>query len=241
MKRIATETVTTHPTETGLYWSDWSNNQTFKEIIISDKLTLSGKSIFDLVYPVGCIYESTSSTVPNTLFGGTWERFGNGRVLIGVNSSDTVLSSSNNTGGSENPLSAHSHTVNPPNTTTSSSGNHAHSIDPPSTSTNTTGGHQHKTTVASVIVPHISGSSGYAHPTSGGHYFSSTVQLNAQSTSVEGNHSHTVDIASFNSSTTGAHTHTFDIAEFNSGTKGSNSNHDNWQPFITVYRWRRTA
>ena len=31
-------------------------------------------SIADLVYPVGAIYLSTSSTSPQTLFGGTWQR-----------------------------------------------------------------------------------------------------------------------------------------------------------------------
>lgn len=31
-------------------------------------------SIADLIYPVGAIYLSTSSTSPQTLFGGTWQR-----------------------------------------------------------------------------------------------------------------------------------------------------------------------
>lgn len=37
------------------------------------------------IYPVGCIYTSTSSTSPATLFGGTWERI-NGRFLVGAGS-----------------------------------------------------------------------------------------------------------------------------------------------------------
>ena len=39
-----------------------------------EKLTGGAGSIADLVYPVGAIYLSASSTSPQTLFGGTWQR-----------------------------------------------------------------------------------------------------------------------------------------------------------------------
>jgi hypothetical protein len=40
--------------------------------------------LLNLVYPVGSIYISTAAANPGTLFGGTWEAFGAGRVLVGA-------------------------------------------------------------------------------------------------------------------------------------------------------------
>jgi hypothetical protein len=39
------------------------------------------------VYPVGSIYMSTNSADPSTLFGGTWQAVGQGRVLMGAGTS----------------------------------------------------------------------------------------------------------------------------------------------------------
>ena len=47
------------------------------------------KAIALLSYPVGAIYQSTVSTTPATLFGGTWAALG-GRMLIGVNTTYTA-------------------------------------------------------------------------------------------------------------------------------------------------------
>ena len=42
-------------------------------------------NIIDIIYPVGSVYSSTSSTSPATLFGGTWTQI-NGAVLAAYNS-----------------------------------------------------------------------------------------------------------------------------------------------------------
>ena len=65
-----------------------------------------------LNYPVGAIYQSTSSTSPASLFGGTWEQITN-RFLLSAGSSYTA----GNTGGSAtvtltaNQMPAHNHTT----------------------------------------------------------------------------------------------------------------------------------
>ena len=53
----------------------------------------------DNFYPVGSIYQSTAPTNPTTFMGGVWERFGNGRVLVGVDEADADFNTANKTGG----------------------------------------------------------------------------------------------------------------------------------------------
>ena len=62
-------------------------------VYFDDNTTLTKLSF----YPVGAIYQSTGSTSPASLFGGSWERI-QGRFLLGTSSSYTVSS----TGGEEN-------------------------------------------------------------------------------------------------------------------------------------------
>lgn len=55
-------------------------------------------------YPVGSVYISISSNFnPNTSFGGTWERFGQGRTLVGEGTGNDGVTSktftANSTGG----------------------------------------------------------------------------------------------------------------------------------------------
>lgn len=55
----------------------------------------------DQFYPVGSIYQSTNATNPSTFMGGTWTRFGQGRVLVGVSENETEFNVANKVGGSK--------------------------------------------------------------------------------------------------------------------------------------------
>lgn len=79
------------------------------------------------LYPVGSIYtNATVSTNPATLLGfGTWTAFGTGRVLVGVDSSDTAFDTLGETGGSKDAVTvSHTHTA----TSTVSDPGHRHNI-----------------------------------------------------------------------------------------------------------------
>lgn len=117
------------------------------------------------IYPVGSIYTTVNGINPSTYIGGTWERFANGRTMVGVDESDsvTLMKTANNMGGSTDPLTRHGHNIRRANGT-----------------------------AQSAIGASISWSD---LPNNGG-----VIQ-----------------------------------------EAGDNTNHNNWQPFVTVYFWRRTA
>lgn len=66
-----------------------------------NSVTSLTKQLFLLMHPIGCIYMSTSSVSPQTTFGGTWIRWGNGRVPVGVDSSDSDFNVCEKEGGSK--------------------------------------------------------------------------------------------------------------------------------------------
>lgn len=67
--------------------------------------------LLNKIYPIGSIYMSVNSTNPSTLFGGTWEQFAQGRVLLGIGSNgETDYTTAEQTGGSENSVASHTHT-----------------------------------------------------------------------------------------------------------------------------------
>lgn len=75
-------------------------------------LKVGGKSLLDLVYPVGAVYMSLNAANPSTLFGGTWTAI-EGKFLLAASASHAAES----TGGAEShtlttaQLPAHSHRV----------------------------------------------------------------------------------------------------------------------------------
>ena len=83
------------------------------------ELQINGTNVLEKVYPVGSIYiNATSATNPGTLLGfGTWVAFGAGKVIVGLDSSDTDFDTAEETGG------AKTHTL-----TTSEIPSHTHSL-----------------------------------------------------------------------------------------------------------------
>ena len=80
------------------------------------------------LYPVGSIYiNATSSSNPSTLLGfGTWTAFGAGRVMVGLDASDALFDTAEETGGSKDAVVvSHSHTYS--GTTGGMNANNPHS------------------------------------------------------------------------------------------------------------------
>ena len=59
-------------------------------------------------WPIGSIYISVVNTNPSQWFGGTWQSFGSGRVLVGVDSNQSEFNTVEKTGGEKK----HTLTVN---------------------------------------------------------------------------------------------------------------------------------
>lgn len=80
--------------------------------------TNAGQVVVPLAsWPIGSIYIGATPTSPTTLFGGTWSRFGAGRVLVSQNSADVEFDTAEEVGGSK------THTLTP-----AQMPNHAHAI-----------------------------------------------------------------------------------------------------------------
>ena len=209
--------------------------------------------IIDLIYPIGSIYISINSTNPSILFGGIWEAFGQGRTLIGAgtgNDGSTSLSfTAGGTGGeykhklTSSEIPSHSHSFS--GTTAANNRSHTH------TYTKATGVQGHKLTEAEMpahthAVPVPGYYAALSTPNTG---FGAFAVVNPpidkkdgyRTGSVGGNgsHNHGLSTSYTNSgSESQNHTHTFSGT---TGSTGSGSSHNNIQPYIVVYMWKRTA
>jgi hypothetical protein len=69
-------------------------------------------NIFERIYPIGSIYTNASDdTNPADLLGfGTWEAFGAGKVMVGIDSEDEDFDTAEKTGGAKTSSVAHTHT-----------------------------------------------------------------------------------------------------------------------------------
>ena len=139
------------------------------------------------VYPVGSIYMTTNATNPGELFGGTWARWGSGRVPVSVNANDTNFNSVEKTGGAatvtltSSQIPSHVHTVPA----------HGHTA-----SADTAGAHSH----------HVQRWQATVETSGGTRYLAQGSIDNASYTSRSGDHTHTITVnnhAAFNTQATG--------------------------------------
>ena len=76
--------------------NDYTNEDKKEVEKIKNKVDTS--ALLDKIYPVGSIYISTADTNPSEFLGGTWQKFAEGRTLVGASSTDTDFSAGK-TGG----------------------------------------------------------------------------------------------------------------------------------------------
>ena len=173
--------------------------------------------IFLLSHPVGSIYMTTDSTNPSLRYGGTWVTWGTGRVPVGVNTADSNFNSVEKTGGANtvslslSQIPAHSHGLN----------SHTHGVGSLKVAV---GSHSH---------------SGLYHGGSDITYFSDLFAkgsyaglrgVSGGSTVKTGNTAPSASISGNTGASSGS-----------TANAGSGGSHNNLQPYITCYMWKRTA
>lgn len=169
-----------------------------------------------LNWPVGTIFMNTGASNPASLLGGgTWVRWGKGRMPISLDETNTRWDTPEETGGSETvtlsvtQIPSHNHG----GTTAVESNDHTHTGY-----TSSDGNHVH-----TQLAPHP------AETTQAGSAFrmSSSDYIY---TLPNGQHTHSVQTYGV----TANHTHAIPA-------QGGSGAHENMPPFIAVYMWKRTA
>lgn len=224
---------------------------------LETKMNDTEKNRLNKIYPIGSIYETTTYSTANEVgeaLGGVWERYGNGKTLVGVDENDTDFNRAgiNDKGSKTTTLSiknlpSHTHSIPAlsgtavQGSTAATGGNHTHSIPAVTVTTSTAGSHYHEswtTLNANEALSHgMSGlsSSGYAWIASGGK------GKKIWMTESAGSHSHTVTIGASTSGGGGAHSHSVTTVASTSGGSGSDTAFTNMQPYITVYMYKRVS
>ena len=159
--------------------------------------------LLDVIFPIGSIRMTTTTTGAANFLGGTWAQWGTGRVPVGVNTSDSNFNTVEKTGGASTVA-----------LTTAQLPSHGHTVSG-SVSVGYEGSHTHRASTGAYKVGSGSGSSYY--------YMTNNGATNGQTTGAGSSHTHS---ASFSGS---------------AGNTGSGSAHNNLQPYITCYFWKRTA
>ncbi len=112
---IATKADLASPTFTGTPAAPTASSGTnTTQLATTAFVTAAVTASLAAVYPVGSIYINAGvSTNPATLLGfGTWTAFGAGRVMVGLNASDALFDTLEETGGSKDAIVvSHTHTA----------------------------------------------------------------------------------------------------------------------------------
>lgn len=189
---------------------------------IINTLTDNIRAIPSSIYPVGSIYMSLNPADPATLFGGSWDKLEDGRVLIGANSTYAAGTS----GGSfthtliADEIPSHSHTIS-----IASAGAHTHTRG----TMNITG----------TVRCHANGSiaqngatGAFYNPGGGG----KNIDTGGSNSNGAGFNFDASRAWTGATSSNGGHTHTVTI----SNTGGSKA-HSIMQPYLAVHMWKRVA
>ena len=206
---------------------DIENNLDYLDKNISDleeQMNLYENSRLNKTYPIGSIYETTTySTVEQikNALGGTWDVYGSGRILIGVNTSDINFNTVNKMDGKSSitlavsNLPSHTHQIPALSSeTVSAAGSHSHSITA-----------FYEQSGYNITIP------------AGAHYFKVGHLGWTGSTSLTDKHK----MMGITVPTAGAHTHSVTTNESTTGSTGSGTAFTNMQPSIAVYRYKRVS
>ena len=170
-------------------------------------------ALLALIYPVGSIYMSVNDTNPATFLGGTWVRWGQGRVPVGVNENDSDFETPEKEGGEKK----HQLTID-------EMPNHRHLGQYTKTRTYTT----HAQTPTDP-------------PSQAIEVYQGTREVEVQYNVVKDNVSTTAFYTSGSGATSDIFysekvTSTYGVAD-----NGGDIAHNNLQPYITCFMWKRTA
>ena len=176
--------------------------------------------LLESIYPIGSIYISVNNISPASFLGGSWTSIGAGKTLVGVDTNDTDFNTVEKTGGEKthiltvNEMPSHNHTI-------------AH--------THTRGNMEIYGWFPTLLYP--DGNNVGSNATGGGAFSrAGTKSLYMSKNDYANYNSYYYDFyASRN--WTGS---TSEPSNANSGNQGSGQAHNNLQPYITVYMWKRT-
>ena len=189
--------------------------------MVNERLSNEEKDRLNKMHPIGSIYitteYSTSIAVSNSI-GGTWEAYGTGRTLIGVNTSDSNFNTVNKTGG-----------VSSVALSISNLPSHTHGIPALTGTAASAGTHNHKFLYKNKEY------AGWGYSNVAGGY----INFYYGNAPISGTASDDSIRTTF--STAGAHTHSVTTNASTTGSNGSGSSFTNLPPYITVYMWKRVS